>query len=209
MHNSMNRTAMNLSKTAMNLSTAINRKWIYQYMNIYSYPCENCPKLSLRSILVPGGRSSWLLPLGMEMEPSGMWTRSSGGLIGTLSSGKEVGDKNEPSFWVRGPEISGFSAGAWLCWMDTGEMSGFSEGTIGVPYTGAGTWGAECVIGIGGASSSMRGVLYRGDATADVSSITNSWNYTKILNGTVTRRSSRFHSLIGCSFTEIDISDSE
>jgi len=159
-----------------------------------SYPWENCPKLSLRLILVPGGRSTWSLPLGMEMEPSGMWIRSSDGLIGTLSSGKEVGDKNEPSFCVGGPEISGFSAGAWLCWKDTGEMRGFWEGTIGVPYTGAGTWGGEYVIGIGGASSSMRGVLFRGDATADVSSITNSWNYTKNLNDTVTRHSRQFQS---------------
>jgi hypothetical protein len=122
---------VSLSKPEMNI--LLERWWM-----LASYPWENCPSLSLRLMLVPGGRSSWLLPLGMEMVPSGMWISPSGGLIGTASSDKGVGDEMDPSFWIRGPEITGASAGAWFWGMEAGEMDDVSGGAGGVPYTGAG-----------------------------------------------------------------------
>jgi hypothetical protein len=50
-------------------------------------------------------------------------------------------------------------------------MSDPSDGTGGAPYIGAGTWGGEYAIGMGGACCSMRGLPFCGDATAEVISI--------------------------------------
>jgi hypothetical protein len=118
-----------------------------------SYPWENCPKLSLRLILVPGGSTISFLPSGMEIELSGIWTSSSGGLIGNVSSA--MGARFEI-------DSAGCAGWGWLGRVETGETNDDSGGAGGAPYTGTGRWGDDCVTGMGGANSSMRGGLYGG-----------------------------------------------
>jgi hypothetical protein len=165
-----------------------------------SYPWENCPRLSLRLMLVPGGSTISLLPLGMDIDLPGIWTSSSGELRGSVWSATGAGDRFGPAGWTgwtrctgwtrekdwtgctgwtRGADWTGWTGGAGggalLERVETGEINEPSDGTGGAPYTATGTWGDEYFIGMGGANSSMRAGLCCGDAATDVSSIMANW----------------------------------